>query len=120
MKYADKLKDPRWQKKRLKILERDNFKCQSCGDSENTLHVHHFSYKKNPWDSEDYELVTVCETCHEIWHKIFDELGKYYDSSHMSLVVQLFNKMEVISVNEHCKARGVDPYFIELNLPLIK
>ncbi len=27
--YASKLKDPRWQKKRLEILQRDDFACQS-------------------------------------------------------------------------------------------
>ena len=32
MGYSEKLKDPRWQKKRLEILERDNFRCQYCGD----------------------------------------------------------------------------------------
>jgi hypothetical protein len=26
-KYSDKLKDPRWQKKRLQIMERDNWCC---------------------------------------------------------------------------------------------
>jgi len=41
MNYADKLKDPRWQKKRLKIMERANWECESCGDSEKTLHIHH-------------------------------------------------------------------------------
>lgn len=29
--YAEKFKDPRWQKKRLKIMERDNWKCCECG-----------------------------------------------------------------------------------------
>ena len=65
--YSDKLKDPRWQKKRLKILERDDFKCISCGDDKSTLHVHHRIYISNndPWDYEDETLVTLCEKCHE-------------------------------------------------------
>lgn len=66
MKYADKFKDPRWQKKRLEILERDDWCCQSCYDSENTLHVHHRWYEKgkDPWDYPDECLVTLCEECH--------------------------------------------------------
>lgn len=32
MTYSQKLRDPRWQKKRLEILERDSFTCQHCHD----------------------------------------------------------------------------------------
>jgi len=35
--YAEKLKDPRWQKKRLEIMERDEWTCQWCVDSESPL-----------------------------------------------------------------------------------
>lgn len=64
--YGQKLKDPRWQKRRLKILERDEWKCQICGDATSTLHVHHRWYEpgKEPWDVPDNALVTLCETCH--------------------------------------------------------
>ena len=65
--YKDKLLDPRWQKKRLKILERDDFKCQLCGDTETTLHIHHKKYVKgDPWDSPDIYLITHCEHCHTV------------------------------------------------------
>jgi hypothetical protein len=66
-KYSTKLKDPRWQKKRLQILERDEFTCQNCLDSESTLHVHHKAYiqDRDPWDYPDTLLVTLCEGCHE-------------------------------------------------------
>jgi len=66
--YAEKLKDPRWQKKRLEILERDEWKCMSCGDKENTLHVHHIFYfpGKEPWDVHNGFLITLCEKCHKV------------------------------------------------------
>lgn len=65
-KYSEKLKDPRWQKKRLKILERDDWKCQTCGDPKETLHVHHLYYEKDrdPWDYPDESLITLCADCH--------------------------------------------------------
>ena len=65
--YSEKLKDPRWQKKRLKILERDEFTCQSCFDSESTLHVHHRYYTQGaePWEYPDSALQTLCEGCHQ-------------------------------------------------------
>jgi len=74
MKYSDKLKDPRWQKKRLKILERDDWTCQCCGDKSSTLHVHHLKYSPgNPWDINENYLITLCEDCHENEHQIRDE-----------------------------------------------
>jgi hypothetical protein len=76
--YYAKLKDPRWQKKRLEILSRDSFTCRLCDDKESTLHVHHIRYAKgaDPWDYPDDCLVTLCESCHEEMHivKIGDRL----------------------------------------------
>ena len=64
--YYDKLKDPRWQKKRLEIFERDGWKCRSCSDSESTLVVHHRYYENiEPWEYPDEALITLCENCHE-------------------------------------------------------
>lgn len=67
MTYSEKLKDPRWQKKRLEILDRDKFTCQSCFDTTKTLHVHHLDYEKglDPWDYPGHYLMTMCEDCHE-------------------------------------------------------
>jgi hypothetical protein len=65
--YLEKLKDPRWQKKRLEILERDAWTCQVCQNTENTLHVHHCWYENDiePWDYPGECFVTLCEPCHE-------------------------------------------------------
>ncbi len=65
--YAEQLKDPRWQKKRLEILERDGWECQRCTSTEKTLHVHHTYYErgKMAWDYDGEFLLTICEECHE-------------------------------------------------------
>jgi len=65
-KYLEKLRDPRWQKKRLQILERDLFSCRICGDSESPLNVHHLYYCRNraPWDYPHWALISLCEECH--------------------------------------------------------
>lgn len=65
--YSEKLRDPRWQQKRLKILERDKWQCRACLEKDKTLHVHHCYYDNNkePWDYEDSSLVTLCFECHE-------------------------------------------------------
>ncbi len=62
--YVEKLRDPRWQKKRLEILERDKWTCQNCRATNKTLNVHHkiyYSTIKNPWDYSNNILVTLCE-----------------------------------------------------------
>ena len=67
MDYKEKFKDPRWQKKRLEILERDEWCCRICFDDKSTLNVHHRYYIKNraPWEYKLCELVTLCEKCHK-------------------------------------------------------
>jgi hypothetical protein len=63
--YSLKLKDPKWQKKRLEVLERDKWTCQKCDDKESTLHVHHIKYSTgNPWEIDNKFLITLCEECH--------------------------------------------------------
>ena len=78
MTYAEKLKDPRWQKKRLEILSRDEWTCQYCGTTKHTLHVHHFKYHSsgNPWECINEYLTTFCEDCHWIHENIS---SKNYD-----------------------------------------
>jgi hypothetical protein len=39
MTYSEKLKDPRWQKKRLEVMKRDDFKCKLCNDETTTLQI---------------------------------------------------------------------------------
>lgn len=67
--YSELLKDPRWQKKRLIILERDEWTCQLCGDESSELHVHHKKYVGKPWECPDKQLQTLCKTCHSIVSK---------------------------------------------------
>lgn len=68
--YAELLKDPRWQKKRLEIMQRDNFTCQLCGSESGVLNVHHKHYVEGrlPWEYEGGLLVTLCQDCHKKIH----------------------------------------------------
>ena len=65
--FFDQYKDPRWQKRRLEIMQRDEFMCQCCYDPENTLNVHHkyYIHNKKPWEYPDKLLTTVCQPCHD-------------------------------------------------------
>lgn len=80
--YSEKLLNPKWQKKRLEILQRDNFTCKLCGDTENTLNVHHkyYDFNKQPWDYNDDVLITLCKDCHE------------YETDHIKFNIEVLNK----------------------------
>src|SRR3990167_1545224 len=68
MKYTDQLRHPKWQKRRLEVLQRAEFRCECCGDREKTLHIHHKFYKPKAmvWEYEDDEMLAVCALCHQI------------------------------------------------------
>lgn len=70
-RYSDLLRDPRWQRKRLEVLNRENFRCQECYATDRTLHVHHVVYRRDalPWEYSSDELVVLCEECHSSWHE---------------------------------------------------
>jgi len=60
---------------RLKVFERDNWKCRNdkCQSPEHTpLAVHHKSYVagRDPWDYPPTNLVTYCEQCHDLVHAL--------------------------------------------------
>lgn len=67
MTYKEQLTDPRWQKRRLEVLNRDEFTCQKCGDKTRTLHVHHRYYVSGrmAWEYPEVTYVTLCHECHE-------------------------------------------------------
>lgn len=65
-RYKEKLLDPRWQRCRLEILNRDNFRCRYCNDDKTELHVHHLKYQGEPWEGDLQNKITVCKTCHSV------------------------------------------------------
>jgi len=69
--YSELLKDPRWQKKRLEVLEAHGWKCDNCEDETTTFHVDHGYYDKDkaPWEYENATLHCLCEYCHEDIHE---------------------------------------------------
>jgi len=73
--YWQKLQDPRWQKKRLEIFERDRFECRGCNSKEKMLTVHHSYYVSGrmPWNYPDGTLITLCNNCHKITQEIDEQ-----------------------------------------------
>ena len=104
MTYPEKLKDPRWQKKRLEIMERDNWTCQNCDNKDSTLNVHHWIYGKNPWDSDSEHLTTLCEKCHKevkaAWDDVILEVlyGVINENADLSFIEKLKETKNILSV----------------------
>ncbi len=75
MLYERHRTDPRWQRKRLKILERDYWTCRRCFNDKIELHVHHLKYGEfsRPWDLPDRYFVTLCAECHESWSNTWEK-----------------------------------------------
>ena len=81
IEYAKLLLDPRWKEKRLEILERDGNKCTMCGGT-TYLQAHHLVYEDDfPWESKNEDLITLCKSCHKIWHRLNKTLHRNYTSS---------------------------------------
>lgn len=69
--FMDQYKDPQWQRKRLEILQRDNFTCKMCDGTTRMLHVHHKKYipDHKPWEYDNSNFLTLCEDCHSLISK---------------------------------------------------
>lgn len=91
MTYAEQLKHPNWQRKRLEMLELAEWECSECGCSDRTLHVHHKQYFKGrmAWEYESYELAVLCDECHKDEHEADDGLKTMLSLSHIPSIAAL-------------------------------
>lgn len=65
--FSEQRKSPKWQKRRLEVMEAAGWRCEECGSQTNTLNVHHELYipGRAIWNYEDQLLTCLCELCHE-------------------------------------------------------
>ena len=97
MTYKEQYKHPKWQKKRLEILNRDEFSCTNCGSDSDNLHVHHYLYHKDKkvWEYENIYLTTFCTDCHTNWHIYNDNLKEFLtlDVVHLGHIVEIVKNL---------------------------
>lgn len=67
-KYIENKYD-KWLKLQDKIKRRDNYQCRKC-NSEIGVSVHHITPRKKGGKSEQRNLITLCEECHN-WADAF-------------------------------------------------
>lgn len=119
--YSKKLRHPKWQKKRLEILNRDGFRCCLCGDKDTTLNVHHKKYKGDPWESDLEDLQTVCEHCHNAIHEL--EKPKYPDSckdlSREIVKILKINSNEIPDNSAYCLAITKDGFVFGIDVDIV-
>jgi hypothetical protein len=121
--YIELLRDPRWQKKRLEVMQLANFACQQCDETTKTLNVHHKAYRRGakPWEYEASELECLCEGCHELRHqlknRITANIAKLDAGEMMSLLGYLdatitrFDGNESINILDGEHAIGIGHYY---------
>src|SRR5262245_31017055 len=65
--YMERLRDPRWQRNRLAVLERADWRCEGCGSRDVNLQIHHGYYERGlmPWEYPAEALYCLCDICHE-------------------------------------------------------
>ena len=120
--YWELLRHPKWQRKRLAIMERADFKCENCDNDDETLNVHHSYYEKGlmPWDYPDESLHCLCETCHkaaqDLMTALHRQIGQVSDSLEelygFSLALQMASDPEVVvEVRSYGVAKGLGAYW---------
>lgn len=68
--FKEQYEHPLWQRKRLEVMARDDFKCKECGNNKILLNVHHkwYSSDKMVWEYDNNCYVTLCKKCHTNFH----------------------------------------------------
>lgn len=103
MTYAQQLLDPRWQKKRLMVLNRADFACENCGDKTKTLEIHHLIYRSGAmaWEYDEDELQCLCSDCHHLEYdnhrvcrELSDEIRTLLDGMCLASLERVFSFVE--------------------------
>lgn len=126
--YSELLLDPQWQKKRLEILELDNWRCRHCESKKKTLHVHHLYYIKGrkPWEYDNSAFITYCHECHEdcksvIWQQAFYDLNlTEFDLLEIALQIRFLkkkyeDKCKEVHEKHKCRSLWMYSYFDVFN-----
>jgi hypothetical protein len=101
-------KDPRWQKKRLELLQKAGWTCEVCEAKDSELNIHHRFYSKKssgPWDYPDKAFSVLCKTCHKkvsvFWKWFRINCGLHLDPAY---IVDAMSTDSVQSISMMCSS----------------
>jgi len=57
-----------YEQQRNRVLRRDGWRCQSCGNRSN-LEIHHKEFRSQSGDDSEQNLITICTACHAVLHR---------------------------------------------------
>jgi 5-methylcytosine-specific restriction endonuclease McrA len=69
MPFSDCRLTPEWQARRVAALARGGYRCQTCGENDARLEVHHNTYERYG-DESFNDLIVLCARCHQLFHEI--------------------------------------------------
>lgn len=67
-KGGKRIRGRRWRRIRSRVLERDGYRCTSCGRA-GRLEVHHVRPVRHGGSNEPENLRTLCRRCHHAIHQ---------------------------------------------------
>ena len=91
-----------WQRLKNRVLERDNYTCQICGETHGLMQVHHISYKHckgKAYNSPMGDLITLCGECHG--HDDGDHVHFYNGDFYLSAGNQFTHKEPIVLDMRH-------------------
>lgn len=92
-----------WQRLKNRVLERDNYTCQICGERHGLMQVHHITYKRcsgKAYNAPMGDLITLCENCHchdDGDHKHFFNGGVTINSGHFGQSPSVLSFLSIFS-----------------------
>lgn len=96
-----------WEERRQKVLDRDGYECQECGETDAEFHVHHIKPISQGGGHQIGNLETLCESCHAKEHPTIITLRSAISENKRL-------KMTYTSPSSGTHTREFDPYAIEM------
>jgi 5-methylcytosine-specific restriction endonuclease McrA len=72
MPFEEYRMQPEWQARRTASLASAGHRCQTCGEADVRLDVHHNTYERYG-DELVFDLVVLCDRCHALFHGIAED-----------------------------------------------
>lgn len=110
--YSTLLKHPLWKEKRKEVLAARPDRCESCGETFPSYHIHHkkYLYDDNgkmfkPWEYDIKHLKILCKRCHSIVHgmqtneeKLDEKISNFEneDDGLRDLIVKTINSLRIL------------------------